>query len=134
MRSSLAQRALSGRGERILVLNEDSGFLELARSVIGKAGYRVTAYSDPSIALTQMAAAPDAFDLVVIDASMPGTTGIDIARQIMAIRPNMPVIITAGSMSREEEVSAFECGVREVVSKAATVEELYMAFNRVFGA
>jgi nitrogen-specific signal transduction histidine kinase len=123
-----------GKGQRILFLDDDVGFVELAERVIGKAGYRVIAHFNPAVALAEFAAAPDAFDLVVVDLAMPGASGIDIARSMMAIRADIPIILTAGYVSPDDEARAATCGVREVISKSATVQELCMAFGRVFGA
>jgi two-component system cell cycle sensor histidine kinase/response regulator CckA len=123
-----------GRGQRILFLDDDVGFVELAERIIGKAGYRVIAHFNPGVALADFSAAPDAFDLVVVDLVMPDTSGIDIARGMMAIRADIPIIITAGYVSPDDEARAAACGVREVISKSATVQELCMAFGRIFGA
>jgi CheY-like chemotaxis protein len=123
-----------GRGQRILFLDDDVGFVELAERVIGKAGYRVIAHFNPAVALAEFSAAPDAFDLVVVDLAMPDASGIEIAQGMMAIRADIPIIITAGYVSPDDEARAVTCGVREVISKSATVQELCMAFGRVFGA
>ncbi len=124
----------TGRGQRILFLDDDSGFVELAKRVIGKAGYRVTGYSDPAVALADFATAPDAFDLVVTDFSMPDASGIDVAQRMLAIRPDIPIIITAGYISPNDEARVANSGVREVIGKSATIEELCAAFERAFGA
>ncbi len=131
---SSTERSPAGRGQRILFLDDDIGFVELAERVIGKAGYRVIAHFNPADALAEFSASPGAFDLVVVDLAMPDASGIDIARRMMAIRTDIPIIITAGYVSPDDEARATSCGVREVISKSATVQELCMAFGRVFGA
>jgi two-component system cell cycle sensor histidine kinase/response regulator CckA len=132
--ASSSERPVTSQGHRILFLDDDIGFVELAERVIGKAGYRVIAHFDPSVALAEFSAAPDAFDLVVVDLEMPGASGIDVARLMLAIRADIPIIITAGYVSPADEERATTCGVREVINKSATVEELCMAFGRVLGA
>ncbi len=127
-------RLPAGRGQTILFLDDDAGFVELAQRVIRKAGYRVIGHSNPAYALADFAAAPDAYDLVVADLSMGGDSGIDVAQRMVAIRANIPIIITAGYISARDASRATACGVREVINKSATVEELCRAFGRIFGA
>jgi signal transduction histidine kinase/CheY-like chemotaxis protein len=122
----------AGRRRRILFLDDDAAFVELARRVIGTAGYSVIGYTSPAEGLENFSAAPDAFDLVVTDLSMPDVSGIDVAHSVVSIRADIPIIIMAGNISSEDEALAAACGVREVVNKSATVEELCRAFGRIF--
>jgi len=122
-----------GRGQRILFLDDDIGFVELAERVIGKAGYRVIAHFNVEDALADFSAAPGAFDLVVVDLAMPEADGIDVAGRMLALRADVPIIITAGYFSPDDVARAIAGGVREVISKSATVQELCTAFSRVFG-
>jgi nitrogen-specific signal transduction histidine kinase/CheY-like chemotaxis protein len=126
-------RPPAGRGQRILFLDDDAAFVELAKRVIGKAGYSVIGHTSPADALEDFSAAPDAYDLVVADLSMPDVNGLDVAQSVVAIRADIPIIIMAGYISPQDEALAEAYGVREVVNKSATVEELCRAFGRIFG-
>ena len=129
-----AVRSREGRGQRILFLDDDAAFVELAERVIGTAGYSVTGHTSPADALENFSAAPHAYDLIVTDLSMPDVNGLDVAQSVVAIRADIPIIIMAGNISQEDEALAAAFGVREVVNKSATVEELCRAFGRIFGA
>jgi CheY-like chemotaxis protein len=129
-----AWRSAAGRGQRILFLDDDAAFVELAKRVIGTAGYNVIGHTSPADALENLSAAPDAYDLVVTDLSMPDVNGLDVAQSVVAIRADIPIIIMAGYISPQDEALAEAYGVREVVNKSATVEELCRAFGRIFGA
>jgi CheY-like chemotaxis protein len=129
---SNALRSPAGRGQRILFLDDDAAFVELAKRVIGKAGYTVIGHTSPADALENFSAAPDAYDLVVADLSMPDVNGLDVAQSVVAIRADIPIIIMAGYISPQDEALAAAYGVREVVNKSATVEELCRAFGRIF--
>jgi nitrogen-specific signal transduction histidine kinase/CheY-like chemotaxis protein len=131
--SSISGRLPFGMGQKILFLDDDAGFLDVATRVICKAGYQVTGYCDPMEALAGFSAAPESFDLVVADLTMPELNGLDVAQRVLAVRSDIPIIITAGYISPEDEALAAAYGVREVISKSATVEELCKAFGRVFG-
>jgi nitrogen-specific signal transduction histidine kinase len=131
--STSTLRSPAGRRRKILFLDDDAAFVELARRVIGTAGYSVIGYSSPAEALENFSAAPDTYDLVVTDLLMPKVSGIDVAQSVVSIRADIPIIIMAGNISPEDAALAAACGVREVVNKSATVEELCRAFGRIFG-
>jgi two-component system cell cycle sensor histidine kinase/response regulator CckA len=128
-----APRSRSGRGQRILLLDDDPTFVELTRRAIGTAGYSVVGHTSPSAALADFTAAPRAYNLVVTDLLMPDVNGLDFAQSVVAIRGDIPIVIMAESMSPQDEALAAAHGVREVVTKSATVEELCRAFERIFG-
>lgn len=119
-----------GRGQRILFLDDDVGFVELVQRVLGKAGYRVIGHTSPARALAEFTASPAQFDLIVADLSMSDANGIDVAQHMTAVRSDIPIIITTGCISPEDRARADACGVREVIDKSATVEELCKAFGR----
>ena len=131
--SSSSGRLPIGRERKILFLDDDAAFVELATRVICKAGYQVTGYCDPTEAVAGFSAAPESFDLVVVDLTMPELNGLEVAQRMVAVRSDIPIIITAGYISPEDEALAAAYGVREVISKSATIEELCTAFHRVFG-
>ena len=76
---------------------------------------------------------PTAFDLVLTDFSMPGVTGIEFARKVLAARPGMPVILTTGYIDAEDLELARRTGIGEVIMKPTTVEEMGRAFRRLLG-
>ena len=74
---------------------------------------------------------PKAFDLVVTDFNMPGLSGLDVARQLRAIRPDLPVAVTSGFISEELRAGAPDAGVCEIIFKPDTVEELCDVIQRL---
>ncbi len=85
-----------GRGERILYLDDEDALVLLARRLLERLGYQVSAYSDPRRHWLRSRLRPRHFDLVLSDLSMPGMTGIDVARRILEIRPDIPVLLASG--------------------------------------
>ena len=55
---------------------------------------------------------------------MPGLSGIDVARQVLAIRPDLPVLITTGYVRASDVAVTRELGVRDLILKPDTIEEL----------
>jgi len=94
----------------------------LVERLLQRRGYRVAAHSRQEAALQALRAAPAAFDLVVTDYNMPGMSGLDIAREVRMINPNLPVIVTSGFVDEELQAGADSAGVRELIFKADDVE------------
>lgn len=67
---------------------------------------------------------PLQFDLVLTDMNMPGMSGIDVAREVLALRPGLPVVITTGYVRASDVAVTREMGVRDVILKPDTIEEL----------
>jgi PAS domain S-box-containing protein len=113
-----------GRGERILYLDDEESLVILAKRMLERMGYRVTGFKDPAEALAAFAAAPQDFDLVLTDLSMPGMSGMDVSRQILRIRPEIPVLLATGYVRTEDVEQARAIGIREVIWKPQTIGEM----------
>ena len=80
--------------------------------------------------LDALRAQPQAYDVVVTDLSMPHMSGIDFRREVLAVRPDMPVLMTTGNIGSEDEGKARAAGVRELILKPVAIEELGRALER----
>ena len=122
---------IAGKGQRILYLDDEDSLVLLARRLLERLGYRVAGFSDAAMALAAFEAAPDDFDLVLSDLSMPGLNGIDVARRVLEIRPEMPVLLASGYVRNEDVELARSIGVREVIWKPTTINEMGELLGRV---
>jgi signal transduction histidine kinase len=104
-------------GKRVLVIDDERSILALETQVLEGLGYRVEGHTDPSQALRSFAAAPFGFDAIVTDFGMLGMTGIDLAREALRIRCDIPVVMTGGYLRPEETEQACEVGVSELLAK-----------------
>jgi PAS domain S-box-containing protein len=120
-----------GNGQRILYLDDEDALVLLARRLLERLGYQVSGFSSATEALAAFEAAPDQFDLVLSDLSMPGITGIDVARRVLEIRPDMPVLLASGYVRAEDVELARNMGVREVIWKPTTINEMGELLGRV---
>jgi len=113
-----------GGGERILYLDDEESLVILAKRMLERMGYHVTGFNDAAKALAAFGAAPQDFDLVLTDLSMPGMSGMDFARQILQMRPDIPVLLATGYVRNEDVEQARAIGIREVIWKPQTIGEM----------
>ena len=104
----------------------------LATWFLERLGYAVSGYTQSHQALTLLQLDPSAFDLVVTDLNMPGQSGLDVAREALQLRTDLPVALISGYVTEEVRNQAAAVGVREVISKPNFVEELAQAIHRLF--
>jgi len=123
---------LRARGEHVLYIDDETALVRLATRALGRLGYRVTGYSEPATALRDFQADPDAFDAVVTDLSMPGMSGFELARAMLAIRPKIPLVVTSGSVNPRDEDTARGIGVHAMILKPNTVDELGRILDNLF--
>ncbi|MCP4646821.1 MAG: response regulator, partial [bacterium] len=74
---------------------------------------------------------PERFDLVIADYSMPDMTGVEMAEELMAIKPDIPIILSTGfgDMVTEENVKA--AGIKELLMKPLVTNDIANAIRRV---
>lgn len=127
-----ATAPLQGHGEHLLYVDDEEALVLLATRSLTKFGYKVTGQSNPAQAVQIFKENPSQFAAIVTDLSMPGMSGIELAREIFAIRPDIPVVMTSGYILPADEAEARKIGIREMILKPDTIEELAKALHRVF--
>ncbi len=113
-----------GSGQHVLYVDDDEMMALLVQSLLQRLGYRATCTLDAREALAIVARDPQSIDLVVTDFNMPKCSGLDVARAVSRLRPNLPVAISSGYISDELRANAQELGVRAVMEKEHTFENL----------
>lgn len=90
----------------------------------------MTAYDDPVSALREFSLRPQAFDLVVTDLTMPSMTGVELARSLLQIRAELPVLLASGYGGgfTVEQIRAM--GLRDMLSKPLTPKALSAAVQK----
>ncbi|MBF0477450.1 MAG: PAS domain S-box protein, partial [Deltaproteobacteria bacterium] len=112
-----ASRTLPQGTERILFVDDEMVLCDLCEKMLGQFGYQVTAVSESTEALETFRKQPDEFDLVITDYTMPQMTGADLAKEILSIRPDMPIILCTGFSEMISEDRAKSLGIQEFVMK-----------------
>ena len=123
--------AAPGNGEHVLYIDDDEVMVLMVERLLARAGYRVTAHHDPWVAVAAVHERPEAFDIVVTDYNMPEFSGLDVARELAALRPDLPVVISSGLVTEALRAQAQHVGARGVMHKENSLEELVCLVRQV---
>ena len=113
-----------GTGQHIFVVDDDELSREALSRMLRRIGYRVTSFAEPTLALAAFRDSPDTVDLVLTDFAMPVMTGLVLAQQILALRRGLPVLLISGYVTPTQEREFRANGVRHVLHKPPTIEDL----------
>jgi PAS domain S-box-containing protein len=116
--------ASASGGSRILYVDDEEPLVFLAERMMKRIGHSCVGCTSPQDALDAFRASPMAFDIVVTDLTMPGMTGFEFARAVLDVRCDMPVVMTSGYARAEDRAEAARIGVRALVNKPNTVDDL----------
>jgi len=107
----------AGGSERILFIDDEMTLVEFSKELFESLGYKVTTRTSSIDALNLFRADPDAFDLVITDMTMPKIAGERLTKELMAIRPDIPVILCTGFSTKITDRRLKEIGIRALVEK-----------------
>jgi len=105
-------------------VDDEPALVELLRDELVTLGYRVTAHVSPLEALSDFLEHPLDFDVLLTDLTMPGLSGADLAEKVLAVRPDLPIVMTTGYGRVMSEERARELGLRPLLYKPFTMVAL----------
>ena len=117
--------------EHILFLDDEEPLVRAGQQSLESLGYKVTARVDSVEVLNLFRAQAESFDLVFCDITMPKINGIELARQLLGIRPGVPIILATGFSELITPEEAKRWGIRELVMKPYAILDLAKAIRRV---
>ena len=117
--------------ERILFVDDEKVLADLGQEMLEPLGYRVTVETSSLDALETFLTAPTAFDLVITDMTMPALTGAELAKELITIRPDIPIILCTGYSDLIREGQNKETGIREFITKPYVITELAKTIRKV---
>jgi signal transduction histidine kinase/CheY-like chemotaxis protein len=126
----LSNEAPGGRGQRLLVVDDEAELVSLALELLEGLGYEPEGYIDPSAALAAGLAAPG-FAAVITDEVMPGLSGTQLTRALRANGLGMPVLLVSGYGGALLAHRAASAGVTRVLAKPLRRADLARALAEV---
>jgi CheY-like chemotaxis protein len=99
---------LDGKGQTVLVVDDDPNVLSVTGRILRRGGYSVIAASGPLEALEQSRAFPGEIHLLLADVTMPGMNGIVLAQEILTQRERIRVLLMSGSAKVDTRLPLLE--------------------------
>jgi signal transduction histidine kinase/ActR/RegA family two-component response regulator len=118
-----SEAPFAGGDEHIMVVDDDPILAETMREMLRRLGYQVTVILESMAALRQFGERPAAYDLVILDQTMPLMTGKALAGEMLALRPDLPIILCTGYSEEVSAESARAMGVQGFLMKPFTMRE-----------
>ena len=122
--------ARGGKGQRILLVDDDEALRSVTTRLLQRLGHRVTSFGRPADALKALQETPKQFALAITDMNMPGMDGISLAVELLKARPDLPIVLNSGSVDLALRRAAGDIGAR-ILQKPFTMAELREAVGRV---
>ena len=120
-----------GHSEHILIVDDEPPIVKYLSELLTALGYRVTAFTASHDALAFVAGRSDAPELMITDMTMPGICGDELSRRILALMPDLPIIICTGFSDRLDEEKAQAIGIRAYMPKPVTEQQLSESIRRL---
>jgi PAS domain S-box-containing protein len=117
--------------ERILFVDDEIALVEMGGELLADLGYEVTCRTDSIEALSLVKEDPSRFDLVVTDQTMPEMAGLQLAKEILAVRPDMPILLCTGFSHTVNQDTAKAAGVKGFLFKPLTKREIARAIRTI---
>ena len=110
--------------ERLLIVDDDDIIVELLNKQLISLGYSVVALTCPVKAVDMFRHHPQHFDLVITDMNMPKKNGVIVAQEILAIRPDIPIILCTGFSELIDKDKAIDMGIKDFIMKPMSKYEI----------
>jgi CheY-like chemotaxis protein len=121
-------------GKRVLVVDDEEPLVRLADQLLSKEGYEVVARTVSREALSTFEEDPGGFDAVITDMLMPDLRGDEMAVRMLAIRPNIPIVLMTGSDHEKSREDVVAHGFSVCLPKPFTPESLSEAVRKALSA
>jgi len=110
--------------EHILLVDDETQIIDMEKQILERLGYKVTARTSSIDALEAFKEAPDKFDLVITDMTMPNMTGDKLTGELKNIRSDIPVILCTGFSEKISRESAYALGFAGFLMKPLLMKDL----------
>jgi CheY-like chemotaxis protein len=123
-----------GNGETVMIVDDEPALVSLIEEMLAQLGYEPIGFGSSGAALHAVRANPTRFDAVLTDETMPDLVGTDLAREVGAIRPGIPILLMSGHGGAGLAQRAGAAGVSEVLRKPLQKRDLAESLARLLGS
>jgi PAS domain S-box-containing protein len=125
------EEIIPGGKEHIVFVDDEEFIVDIAQQMLEMLGYRVVGKTDSREAFAYFKEHAGEIDLVITDFTMPHMTGIDLAREIRKIRPELPILLCTGYNTGFSEAELKEAGINAFILKPVVRKELAKVVRKV---
>src|SRR6266849_6235806 len=119
-----------GNGETVMIIDDQRSLVALAEETLAALGYEPAGFDSSVAALQAFRAEPQRFDLVLTDETMPDMSGVELAREIRRVRPDLPIVLMSGYSGAQLTERARAAGVAELLHKPLVRRDIAEALER----
>jgi signal transduction histidine kinase/ABC-type amino acid transport substrate-binding protein/ActR/RegA family two-component response regulator len=117
---------------RLLLVEDEEAVANLISALLRRQGHQITVAMNGLDGWERLSATPDAFDGVIMDLNMPGLNGLELARRARALAYDRPFVAVSGRVTDEDRTELARMGVRTILQKPFTMEDLRKALVAAF--
>lgn len=130
VRAPDSTESLSGKG-RLLFIDDEPAILKLGAAYLSQLGYEVQTSGDSSQALKMYRAAPNRYDLIILDRTMPKLSGKELAKEIFKLNSDAPVIMCSGYSNETVRNNIHALGIKAFLQKPYQMRTLARTIQQV---
>lgn len=120
-----------GAGQHLMLVDDHPGMARVSARLLETLGYRTSVFDDPREALEAFRAAPQGYDAVLTDLSMPQMSGEDFSRSVRQLRHTVPIIVSSGLAGSLDAGELRRLGFDAVLVKPWRLEDAVATLQRV---
>jgi signal transduction histidine kinase len=120
-----------GNGETVMIVDDERALVALAEETLAALGYEPAGFDSSVAALEAFRAEPGRYDLVLTDETMPDLNGVELAREMRRVRPELPIVLMSGYSGAQLTERARAVGVAELLHKPLVRRDIAEALARV---
>jgi len=119
------------REGRILFVDDEKPLVDIGREMLQSCGFEVVTRTSSVEALEAFRHRAADFDLIITDQTMPNMTGMELAREVLRIRPNMPIILCTGFSDAVSYDRLRDIGIGDFIMKPILKHDLIGSISRL---
>jgi CheY-like chemotaxis protein len=131
---AIPNAAVPTGGLRMMYVDDDESLVFLMERLLSRRGFQVRGFTDQVTALQLLRDEPAAFDMLITDYNMPGMTGLDLARIVRTLLPDLPIAVASGFIDEQLREQATAAGVGQIIFKATAVDDFCETFTQTINA
>ncbi len=120
-----------GQGQTVLIVDDEKPLVALGEEILAELGYEPVGFSSSTAALEAFREAPQRFDIVLTDETMPELIGTALAREMQLLRPDIPIVLMSGYSGVQLHERARALGIREVLHKPLQSKDIAECLVRI---